>query len=325
MRHLPLPLKNGFYTREENRIYVDSDWRPEGVTAQFMDNAQTYHDLFFDNEYWKNLVARAIEFAQVDSNLPLKVLDIGSGSGNTVFAATELLPNSVVYACDISPQLLGMLVGIQEKIPHIQGRIEAYCFDLHKDFFEDNTFDLVIGGAVLHHMLDPQAVLKNVAHWLRPGGKILLVVEPLEIGAHIMSAIYLMLLGELEVEPNVDPRLLSFFKTMCYDYEARFGVPRIKPWTHALDDKWFFHESYLRGVANNIGLMLEFVEAATADVSREFSSSVKSTLARAGLGDIPTPDILWTILDKYDRGISPELKNKFTLEGIIIFTKLNVI
>jgi SAM-dependent methyltransferase len=314
----PLTLKKNISTRLEGRVHVDSKWSATGVTQQFLENAETYHARYTDNDHWKYLVGQAIDLAGVDKQAALRILDIGSGSGNTVFAATDLLPNAVVYANDISPQLLQILVGIQEHLPHLEGRIEAYCFDLHKDFFADDTFDLVIGGSILHHMFDPEAALKNAARWLRPGGKILLF-EPLEIGGHIMAAIYLSLLAELEFD--ADPRILKHFKAICHDYEARFGVPRVKPWTSGLDDKWLFHPNYLREMASNIGLTFEQIAPISPDLAHIFSGSVRSTLNCAGLGDVPTPDKMWEVLAMFDAGISADLKKRLTSEGIIILAK----
>jgi SAM-dependent methyltransferase len=314
-----LKLKKHISTHRDGRIHVDSHWRPTGVTKQFLENAETYHARYTDNDHWKYLVGRALDLAGVERQASLKILDIGSGSGNTVFAATDLLPNSVVYANDISPQLLKILVGIQQQIPHLEGRIEAYCFDLHKDFFADNIFDLVIGGSILHHMLDPTAALVNTARWLRPGGKICLF-EPMEISAHIMTAIYLTLLAELEFD--LHPRIVKFFKGLCHDYEARFGVPRVKSWTSGLDDKWLFHPTYLREMAGKINMTLELVApTGTVGLEKLFSDVVRSTLNIGGLGSLSTPDKLWELLATFDVGISQTLKERFTSEGIIILAK----
>lgn len=316
----PLMLKHGVSTRIDGHVHVDASWRPAGVTEQFLESAETYHTLYYNNEYWKYLVGRGLDLACVDRSSSLRVLDIGSGSGNSVFAAADLLPNSVIVASDISPQLLQILGSIQESIPSLKNRIEAYCFDLHKEFFADSTFDLVVGGAILHHMLDPQAALRNVAQCLRPSGKILMY-EPLEIGGHIMAAIYLILIAELELERDVNPKLLSFFEAMCQDYEARFGVPRVKPWTRRLDDKWLFHPSYLREVAKNIGLTFELICPMSDDLEKMFQNAVRGTLNVAGLGAVPTPQKLWEILESFDAGVSTDLKRRLSPEGIIILAK----
>ena len=156
----PVALKHGVSTRIEGRVHIDTNWQPVGVTEQFLESAETYHARYYNNGYWKYLVDRGLESARVDRSASLRVLDVGSGSGNSVFAAADLLPNSTILASDISPQLLRILVGIQENVPTLNSRIEAYCFDLHKDFFAEDTFDLVVGGAILHHMLDRKPLKK---------------------------------------------------------------------------------------------------------------------------------------------------------------------
>lgn len=319
-----MQLKDGISVVGERHVYIDADWEPLGVTAQFMENADTYHSRYYNNDYWKYLIGRAIEHTDLDINRPYKILDIGSGSGNTVFATSELLPNSVIYASDISPQLLHILVDTQNHVPELKGRIQAYCFDLHKEFFTSDTFDLIVGGAILHHMLDPIAALKNVAKSLKSGGKIILF-EPLEIGAHMMCAIYLILLAELELDLDVDPKILTFFKALSEDYEARFGVPRVKSQTNSLDDKWMFHKSYLRDLGNKVGLTLDVVIPTEENLDKIFTSSVRSTLRPAGLDGIKTPEKLWTILNNLDMSMTAEMKKNFSPEGIIIFSKPNKI
>ena len=316
----PSLLKPKVATRLNQRVHIDTSWQPAGVTDQFLTNASIYHARYYKNDYWKYLVGRGLDLAGINRSLPHRILDIGSGSGNTVFATAELMPYSVIFANDISPQLLEILVGIQDHIPQLDGRIEAYCFDLHKDFFADNVFDLVIGGAILHHMLDPEAALKNVARWLRPGGKIILI-EPLEVGAHMMAAIYLKLIEVTEQELGDEHRLVLFFKAMCQDYDARFGVPRVKSFTKNLDDKWLFHISYLRELARRIGLELELVAPTITDSDKIFSSAVRGNMDVAGLANITTPDSMWKMLELFDQGISLQLKEFFAPEGIISLIK----
>jgi SAM-dependent methyltransferase len=307
-------------TTYNGRIYLDLNWLPQGVTAQFLENAAVYHQRYFNNDHWNSLVARGLSLANVDRMAPASILDIGSGSGNTVFPALRLMPNATLAATDISPQLLDILIETSETDPSLKSRVTAYCFDLHVDFFENESFDLAIGGSFLHHMLDPIAALANVVKWLRPGGSII-IFEPLEIGAHAMTAIYLNLLDELEDDNDCDARLITFFKAMRHDYEARFGIPRLKPWTALLDDKWLFHASYLRTLAGTIGAELVTIEPVPVQFDKMFEAAIRFTLNAAGLGDVPTPSRLWRVVESYDLGMSTSLKRKFSPEGVIVLKK----
>lgn len=179
-----------------DRVYIDRDSKFLYTSHQFLDFAEVYHKRHTDNEHWKNLILRGCEIAKLKQNDKFKVLDIGSGSGNSVFATLDVLKKSEVYANDISPQLLKILVGISDDFPNLNNRIHPYSFDLHKDFFCDDIFDLIIGGSIIHHLIDPENGLRSAAKSLKINGKIILF-EPLEIGAHLMCAVYLHLLDVL--------------------------------------------------------------------------------------------------------------------------------
>ena len=105
-----LHLSEGIECRQEDGIFIDAGWSSMGVTEQFLENASIYHERYRSNEHWKHLVELGLTATNVDRNQRLNVLDIGSGSGNSVFAAVTLMPNANVVASDISPQLLRILL-----------------------------------------------------------------------------------------------------------------------------------------------------------------------------------------------------------------------
>mgnify|MGYP005987775025 CR=1 FL=1 len=74
------------------------EWNPVGVTAQFLENAETYQARYYNNDHWILLLGQVLELSSVNQQAKLRVLDIGSGSGNTVFTEAVLLPNSAIYA-----------------------------------------------------------------------------------------------------------------------------------------------------------------------------------------------------------------------------------
>src|SRR6516164_1425473 len=48
--------------------------------------------------------------------------------------------------------------------------------------YEDNTFDLVVGHAVLHHIPDVELSLREALRVLRPGGRFVFAGEPTDVG-----------------------------------------------------------------------------------------------------------------------------------------------
>ena len=94
-----------------------------------------------------------------------KILDLGCGAGeSSVYFAVR---GAEVHACDISENLL-QLAGQLAKSRGVA--IQTYVCPAENLPFADNTFDLVYGNGVLHHVnLDPS--MKEVARVMKPGAK----------------------------------------------------------------------------------------------------------------------------------------------------------
>lgn len=311
-----IELGQAVSVRDVDGVLVDLDWSQLGVTEQFIENADVYHQRYFNNAHWRSLVDIGLRAANVDRSQRLDVLDIGSGSGNSVFAALESLPNANVIASDISPTLLKILLDVSKRAGSAQ--LSAYCFDLHKgEFFAEASFDLVLGGSILHHMLDPKAVLANVTAWCKRGGSILLF-EPMEASAHLMATVYHTIIDELDAAP---PELVHHFRAMLADYNARFGVPNVKPWTQYLDDKWFFSKDYFRSLGTELGFEVEAVEPIHGNVANLIEGTVISTIRLSGLDHLPIPAKLSRLLRDFDAGISDTLKRRLDPSAAIVLRK----
>jgi ubiquinone/menaquinone biosynthesis C-methylase UbiE len=91
-----------------------------------------------------------------------RVLEIGCGSGTFTGAIAERFPR--LTAIDVSPALLEVA-----RSRHAQVRLLE--MDAHRTSFEDNSFDLVLGCSVLHH-LEWSRALKEIHRILVPGGSL---------------------------------------------------------------------------------------------------------------------------------------------------------
>jgi ubiquinone/menaquinone biosynthesis C-methylase UbiE len=111
-------------------------------------------------------------------------LEIGAGTG--YFSLNLALAGAVrrVTCTDISPGMLDVLEGNARRLG-IDVRTAA-C-DAAALPFEDGSFDLVLGHAVLHHLPDLDAAFAEFRRVLRPGGRIVFAGEPSRVGDRIAS------------------------------------------------------------------------------------------------------------------------------------------
>jgi 2-polyprenyl-3-methyl-5-hydroxy-6-metoxy-1,4-benzoquinol methylase len=97
-----------------------------------------------------------------------RTLEVGCGNGSiSAWLAKRVSPGGKAVAFDLDLSL------IQAHAPNLELR-EG---DIVADPVEPGSFDLVTARAVLHHVADPEAAIKNLVASVRPGGALLLI-EP---------------------------------------------------------------------------------------------------------------------------------------------------
>ncbi len=317
---LPSMFLDNFTFARDGSLYIDDRWRLEGVTSQFIEDADTYHDRYFDRLDFLNLTDRCLSCAGISHDKNVSVLDIGSGGGSSVFAIAKLLVNSEVVASDISPQLLRKLAEFVEHQDDLKARVAAVCFDLHNQVFKDSQFDIILGMAILHHLVNPLDALKNIVKSLKVGGQVVLV-EPLEGGHLALLALYDQILLTLACLRTEDDRLSTLIKALRLDYQARMGVPTIQTWTPHIDDKWVFGEAYLERLCRDLGLTSIEIYPAQPKTEYLFEESFRSLLSDSGNSSLEIPNEVAQVIKDFDLGISENLKKRLCPTGIIVMTK----
>jgi ubiquinone/menaquinone biosynthesis C-methylase UbiE len=104
-----------------------------------------------------------------------RVLDVGSGTGNVAVKLAATRRYDSVVATDISRRSLDMA---QQSARALGCDLEIVESDMSRLPFADNSFDLVVGCAFLHHLPDPVRFMKEVRRVLRPGCPFVFIGEP---------------------------------------------------------------------------------------------------------------------------------------------------
>jgi ubiquinone/menaquinone biosynthesis C-methylase UbiE len=111
-------------------------------------------------------------------------LEIGAGTG---YFTLNMLQDGVVreaVASDISP---GMLDALQANAARIGVEVQTVACDAERLPFDDDSFDLVLGHAVLHHIPHLDRAFAEFRRVLRPGGAFLFAGEPSQTGDRIAA------------------------------------------------------------------------------------------------------------------------------------------
>jgi SAM-dependent methyltransferase len=154
-----------------------------------------YHDLaakHYDSKW--GIKYDEVGQAQVESKLRKalgheprrygRALEIGAGTG---YFSLNLLRAAVLgeaVAADISP---GMLHKLEDSARELGLSVETAACDAADLPFDEDSFDLVFGHAVLHHLPDLHAAFGEFRRVLRPGGVVAFCGEPSYYGDRIAA------------------------------------------------------------------------------------------------------------------------------------------
>jgi ubiquinone/menaquinone biosynthesis C-methylase UbiE len=106
-------------------------------------------------------------------------LEIGAGTG---YFSLNLMQAGVIgsaTATDISP---GMLDTLESNAKKLGLKVKTVVTDAETLPFEDESFDLVFGHAILHHIPDLERAFGEFHRVLRPGGTVAFCGEPSRYG-----------------------------------------------------------------------------------------------------------------------------------------------
>lgn len=262
-----------------------------GVTRQFLEDAAIYDASYSNITHWRGLLEIALRSIPPLPAEP-EIFDAGCGSGNMSLSLLDLFPDARILAADISVNLLEILYDKLE----VLGKLHR-CTLVSMDLAADNplcsrSFDLVVGGSILRHLLDPGSLLRKVCRWLRPG-RCAVFFEPFAPGNAIMATLYQRLVAERDML-GLSGEVVQALERIVLDTYTRLKAdPSVMP---HLDDKWLFTVGSLDRALHGHGT----VRLIPLDSPHQFEDRTRR-LVRLLTGSAALPEPAWEIVRDYDR------------------------
>jgi ubiquinone/menaquinone biosynthesis C-methylase UbiE len=113
-----------------------------------------------------------------------RALEIGAGTG---YFSLNLLQDGVIGAATCTDISDGMLATLERNAATLGLDVETAACDASELPFDDDSFDLVLGHAVLHHLPDLDRAFAEFHRVLAPGGTLFFAGEPSRHGDRIAA------------------------------------------------------------------------------------------------------------------------------------------
>lgn len=322
-RHFKVPLVNlgdsdpqllGIYTPQ-----IELGAQKIGLSEQFQANAGQYASRYAASDDATEILGNALNQVRWRGRSGMTILDIGTGSGaNSVVPCLRLFEQCNIVATDLSTELLALLRHYLV-IEKLDDRVACVCTDSMRDHFKPARFDMVVGSAILHHLIDPQMAINAAFKALKPGG-LALFVEPFE-GFSILGHAFSRMLSDGRDLPK---DTAEFLKAMCVDMAARKGSDKSQqPHFQYMDDKWLFTRTYIENTRRVAGFAsVTIVPYLHRDAGRHYRNSTEILLRCGGLDHTAAlPEWAWLFIQELDLLFSSEMKQDALLEGVVIYRK----
>jgi SAM-dependent methyltransferase len=180
MTNLMDPVPNPNASEEQvQAAYAD----PKLANVLYHDwEAGTYDEkwsISYDERCIKYATER-FEYIAGEDDLPYEhALELGSGTG---FFLLNLIQGGVAKRGSVTDLSPGMVEVALRNAAGLGLDVDGRVADAETIPYADNTFDLVVGHAVLHHIPDLDTAMREILRVLKPGGKFVFAGEPTNIG-----------------------------------------------------------------------------------------------------------------------------------------------
>ena len=174
---------NGYYAQWSNMAAPPTEHEILDVNRRYHDVAAETYDskwgISFGEIGHQQVLGKITKLLGAHPGPYAHSLEIGAGTG---YFSLNLLQTGVIKQAtctDISP---GMLATLEQNARDLHLEVETAACDASELPFADESFDLVLGHAVLHHLPDLDRAFGEFRRVLRPGGRLFFAGEPSRYG-----------------------------------------------------------------------------------------------------------------------------------------------
>ncbi|MFB9727338.1 class I SAM-dependent methyltransferase [Haloechinothrix salitolerans] len=176
----PDPAPHPHATEDEVRAAYDD---PKLANVLYHDWEAGTYDEKWSISYDERCITYAVDVfraaAGVEDTPYETAMELGSGTG---FFLLNLMQGGVIKKGSVTDLSPGMVRAALRNAEHLGLDVDGRVADAERLPYDDDSFDLVIGHAVLHHIPDLRTAFREVLRVLKPGGRFVFCGEPTRIG-----------------------------------------------------------------------------------------------------------------------------------------------
>ncbi|WP_027496617.1 class I SAM-dependent methyltransferase [Rhodococcus sp. JG-3] len=208
----------------------------------------------------------------------VRALELGCGTG---FFLLNLMQAGIADKGSVTDLSPGMVKVALRNAEHLGLDVDGRVADAETIPYDDDTFDLVVGHAVLHHIPDVEQSLREVLRVLKPGGRFVFAGEPTTVGNF-----YARWLGRITWEATTRATKLPFLADWRKPQEELDESSRAAA-LEAVVDLHTFDPTDLENIALSAGA--EAVQANT----EEFAAALLGWPVRTFEAAVPAGKLGW--------------------------------
>jgi ubiquinone/menaquinone biosynthesis C-methylase UbiE len=313
----------------KNSIAFDDLGLKTQYGRQFGENAQNYELDHSLNEAFS--IGFALTFKKaLEKLITLPVhcaLELGCGTGVLTRGINYHRTAQYILATDISTEMLEVAVN-KETSDNVIYLVQDAC----KLNIKDSSFDVVFGGAILHHLPTPKICLSEVFRVLTPKG-VAIFQEPLYYGNQFIVFLMSMVLENLKLQRKysrshlhiLEKKIHSYSDVLQFMHENRYTPEKLI----AFDDKHQFVPDDLISWSKEAGFKYVGINSpwllnpsSNIKVWREITIEILEALRHeSGLEKLRIDYSKIIPLDMIDSLLGSELLEHISPQGIIICQK----